>query len=383
MSPASQLASVNLIFHLDELIDQLGLIEEAITLARRNIPSSRIISPERITIAQEFLSNSGLGTGAVDNTLDISSAYVLFGKEEIIYTLKIPRVKDVEYHLNYIEPVISNNHRIHLTAKYYVKGLNSFLTNTPCKRHRNQYICTNSQLEPLGKCVQQLVDGESAQCPMEKVYGQNFTKRIEDANILVSANNVTLTSNCSRQVRELRGSYLIQFSGCTIKLNDEEYTNNNTDVLQKTYLPTTGLTVTPSKIINKMPLQYLQEINLEHRSHIEHLNMTTDNIHWQLHLVSWLSFGTLSTLILVLLAVLVTKTVLSFLPCKSTPFWIPRRTNTGTISTERPTGPGISGLTQDNDTHHHIRQPRFIPQEPRIVKVGDDFPVEGESSGKY
>lgn len=348
--------SVNLIFNLDELIDQLEVLEEAVTLARSNIPSSRIISPDEITIAQEFLKNSGLRMSLLDNILDISSAYVLFGKDEIIYTLKIPRVKETEYQLCYIEPVISNNHRIHLTTMYYLKGPNSFLSSTPCTRYKNEYVCKSSQLEPPGECIQQLVAGKPASCPIEKVYNQDVIKRINDANILISVTNITLTSNCSGQGRDLQGSYLIQFSGCTIKLNNEEYSNSNVDVSPKLYLPTTGLTVTPSKVINKMPLEYLQDFNLEHRSHIEHLNMTTDNIHWKLHLVGWLSFGTLSTVIIILLAAVITWTVLSFLPCKSKTLWAPRRTSTGTIETDLETS------TQEDNKDHLIKQPRLIQQ---------------------
>lgn len=138
-------------------------------MARSNIPSSRIISPDEIIIAQEFLKNSGLKMSLLDNILDISSVYVLFGKDEIIYTLKIPRVKEVEYQLCYIEPVISNNHRIHLTTMYYLKGPNLFLSSTPCTRHKNEYVCKSPQLEPLGECIQQLVAGEPAKCPIEKV----------------------------------------------------------------------------------------------------------------------------------------------------------------------------------------------------------------------
>ncbi|XP_058064546.1 uncharacterized protein LOC131214181, partial [Anopheles bellator] len=123
--------SINLIFHLDELTQQVEIIEEAITLARRNIPSSRIISPDEITLAQEFLKNSGLATNLIDDILDISTAYVLFGKDEIIYTLKVPRIKNAEYTFSYIEPVISNSHRIHLTSTYYLKGPGSLLSRTP------------------------------------------------------------------------------------------------------------------------------------------------------------------------------------------------------------------------------------------------------------
>lgn len=374
--------SINLIFNIDELIDQLGTIEEAITLARFNIPSSRILSTDETTVAQEFLSNRGLGTSLFNDILDISGAYVLFGKNEIIYTLKVPRVKDIEYQLSYIEPVISHGHRIHLTAKYYLKGPNSFLMNNPCTKHRNQYVCKNTQLQPLEKCIQQLINGDPAHCPMEKVYGQNYIKRVDDANIIVNAEHVILNSNCSGHERKLQGSYLIQFSGCTIKLNGEEYSNSNTDLPARLYLPTTGIMVTPSKIINKMPLQYLQEFNLEHRSHIEHLNMTADNLHWKLHLVGWLSFGTLSTVILILLAALVTWTVLSSLWGKSKSTWEPGQTNKETIHLERLTEPGTLGPTKVNSGHHFIQQPRFIPQNSRIKEAEDDFHLEGESLGK-
>ncbi|XP_049548135.1 uncharacterized protein LOC125959358 [Anopheles darlingi] len=161
-------------FHLDELIHQLETIEESITLARHNIPSSRIISAEEIILAQEFLKNSGgLATNAVDDILDTSTAYVLF-EEEIIYTLKVPRIKNVEYTLSYIEPVISDGHRIHLTSTYYLKGPGSFLSKDPCIKHMRQYVCDYSQLEPLDECVQQLVHSRSARCPMEKMYERNI-----------------------------------------------------------------------------------------------------------------------------------------------------------------------------------------------------------------
>lgn len=370
--------SINLIFNLDELIHQLEMIEEAITLARHNIPSSRIISSGEIALAQDFLRSSGLGTSLLDDILDISSAYVLFGKDEIIYTLKVPRIKDIQYQLNFIEPVISNNHQIHLTAKYYLNGPNSFLTNTQCTKHRNQYICNYSQLEPLGECIQQLIDGKSTQCPMEKVYGQNFIKKINEANILVNAENITLTSNCSAQSRELQGSYLIQFSRCTIKLNNEEYTNINADIPLKLYIPTTGLTVTPTKIMDKMPLQYLQDFNLEHRNHIEYLNMTTDNLHWKLHLFSWFSFGTLSTLALVYIVVLTVRTALS-LSNRATRISISGEMNKESTSTSKPT---ITTKTrQDENKDHRIKMPNFIVQQPSVVKAEDDFQAEGESLG--
>lgn len=179
---------------------------------------------------------------------------------------------------------------------------------------------------------------------------------------MASGLDISLTSNCSGQGRKLQGSFLIQFSGCTIKLNNEEYANSNTDVSPKLYLPTTGLTVIPSKVINKMPLQYLQDFNLEHRSNIEHLNLTTNNIHWKLHLFTWLSFGSISTITLWLLAVFGAKTVLPCLSRTSTHFRLQGRPNNRNTVTEDPTELATSRPTQDENSIHINMQPRYISQ---------------------
>lgn len=133
--------------------------------------------------------------------------------------------------------------------------------------------------------------------------------------------------------------------------------------------------VTPTKILDQMPLQYVQNFNLEHRSHIEHLNMTTDNIHWRLHLFGWLSFGTLTTVIILLMVAVTIWIMISFLPSKSTPR---RRSSAVIINAENHTG-----LKQDDNIDHIIRPPRFIPQQPKFVKAEDDFPLEGESLGNH
>jgi hypothetical protein len=218
---------------------------------------------------------------------------------------------------------------------------------------------------------------------LEKVYGRNVIKRIDDGNVMVSAENVTLTSNCTGQDRELRGSYLIQFSGCSIRLNDEVYANSNVDVSPRLYLPTTGLTVTPSKILNRIPLKYLQDLNLEQRNHIAHLNLTTYNLHWKLHLFGWLSLGTSSTQILFLI-VLVLKTVQ---PIRIRTF---RGGKKGVIDAEKLTVAGIPETGQGINLRQGINQgrgdpirlPRFIPQESSSVKAEDGFQVRGESLGK-
>lgn len=184
---------VGLLFSLDEFIQQLEDLEEAIVLAQRNIPSSRIINADEMTRIHHLLEGNGIFAGA----LDFASAYVVLSKESIAYILKIPRIKNAIYDLNFIEPVISNNSRISLLTNYYLQGQSSFALKSLCATNRNLYICPSTQLEPISSCIQQLMKGEPTRCPMERTYSNNIIKRVDDSNIIINDAEVTLTSNCS------------------------------------------------------------------------------------------------------------------------------------------------------------------------------------------
>lgn len=309
---------INLVFNIDELIRQLEFIEEAIDLARRNIPSSRIISIAEMEAVQNFLTENGLETVLVENVLDIASAYIIYNKDTIIYILKVPRVKKAEFTMNYIEPVISNKTRIYLTSNYYLNGPTLYSIKSLCSKYRDIYICPTSKLEPMAECIQQIIRGGTAQCPMERVYTSNIVKRVDDSNLIINDANIQLASNCSTQQRELKGSFLIQFSSCMLKLNGEEYANNNIEIPVKPFIPTTGVKVNSTVIINRIPLEYLQELHLKQREHIKHLNLTTENLHWNIHLFGWLSFGGISTVSIVLIIIFAVWVTKSFIPSRTT-----------------------------------------------------------------
>lgn len=286
--------SVGLLFSLDEFTQQLENLEEALVLAQHGIPSSRVITADEMTRVQNLLEGSGIFIGA----LDFASAYVVSSRESIAYILKIPRIKDTEYSLNYIEPVIYNNSRIHIPTNFYLQGQHSFALKSPCAMNRNLYVCSNSQLEPVTKCIQQLLRGELTHCPTERTYTNNIIKRVDDSNLIINDAEVTLTSNCTL-TRHLKGSFLVQFSNCTLFINDEMYSNIDKAIRLASFTPTTGLQVNSTAIINKIPIEYLQTLHLEQRDHLDHINLKTDNIHFKLKLIGWSSFGFGSLVIII------------------------------------------------------------------------------------
>ncbi|XP_062556776.1 uncharacterized protein LOC134221603 [Armigeres subalbatus] len=233
------LDSLNFIFEIDELLYYLEIIEESITLAGRSIPSSRIIHPEEFSVIRHTLNDNGFRLNSVDDMLNIASAYAVYNNEMFMYTLKIPKIKDVQYKIGLIEPVIANNLRIHLTAQFYIEGQNAFMSKNPCPKMKDLSICSSSNLEPPTECIQQLVSGQqTAKCPMERIYEAKTIRKITEGNIMVTGSNITLSSNCSSE-RLLNGSFLIQYSNCTVKLDDEEYANSDMEI--QPFIPTTGI----------------------------------------------------------------------------------------------------------------------------------------------
>ncbi|XP_062539185.1 uncharacterized protein LOC134207488, partial [Armigeres subalbatus] len=190
-------SSINLLLNIDELIQQIETIGDAITLARLNIPSSRLISLAELTVAQRFLKDQGLDVATAESVLEIAEAYVITTKDSIKYILRIPKVTNEAYTLYQIEPVISNGTRVHLKASFYLNGTTPFCSKSVCDQHAEQFICQSSELETPSKCMQKLISGSSAHCPIEKIYGRNIVKRINEATIIIQDANITIQSNCS------------------------------------------------------------------------------------------------------------------------------------------------------------------------------------------
>lgn len=126
-----RMSSVNLLFNIDELTKHLETIEEAIALARANIPSSRLITAQELQLARNFISDNHLGLDSPNDILDIAGAYILHNALQIIYVLKIPKIKAINYELYYIEPIINNGSKIHIQSNYLLKGIKSYTVQSP------------------------------------------------------------------------------------------------------------------------------------------------------------------------------------------------------------------------------------------------------------
>lgn len=344
---SNEMNSVNLLFQIDELINYLETIEEAITLARANIPSSRLVTAEEVQLAKNVIADNHLGLDTPNDILDIASVYILHNAHQIIYVLKIPKIKAINYELYYIEPIVNNGSKIHIQSNYLLKGIKTYSVQSLCPKMKNLYVCSSSELKPADPCLSRIISGSPADCPMERTYGQNHIKRINEVNIIVNDGNITLSSNCLEEPKELIGSYLIQISNCSVYMDGEEYINLDTVIPVNSFVPTTGLKVNATKFINRIPLEYLQTFHLEHRKTLEKLNLTTENIQGRLNIFKLLSIGSISTSTIIIIGLFIV--------------WFLRSIHSRAKSTTKETPPPTPIM--EHSPVACVRQPRLIPQQ--------------------
>lgn len=342
-----RLNSVHLLFNIDELIRHLETIEEAVTLARANIPSSRLITVQELQLARNFIMDNRLGLDSPNDILDIASAYILHHTKQIVYVLKIPKIKAINYELFYVEPITNNGSKIHVRTNYFLKGIKLYTMRSLCPRIKDLYICSSSQTRLADSCITKLMSGSPTECSMEKTYGQNHIKRINEVNIIINDGNLTLSSNCLEHPKKLVGSFLVQISNCTAYMDGEEYINLDTLIPVKSFIPTTGLKVNSTKIVNRIPLEYLQTFHLEHRETLRKLNLTTENIQGRINIFKWLSLGSISTTTIIIVGIIGIWLARNVIPSRKT---------TDEEATTRP---------EPEEEQHPVspfKRPRLIPQ---------------------
>lgn len=136
------------------------------------------------------------------------------------------------------------------------------------------------------------------------------------------------------------------------------------EIPAKSFMPTTGVKVNSTITINRIPLEYLQELHTEQRQHIHHLNLTTENLHWNVHLFGWLSIGGISTISIFLVVIIILWITKSFIPQRSTVVIsreAPREDEENPASTSSTSRP--SNNPRNASTTSRFPNIPFIPQE--------------------
>ncbi|XP_052870848.1 uncharacterized protein LOC128276427, partial [Anopheles cruzii] len=286
-----ELQQLIIISNLDSLQNHLESIEEAIILAKHGIPSSKILSMEELKEMMNFLSEHNISISSPEEMLAKSTAQVTMNTTHVIYMLKYPQTSKYTFEYNYVNSIITNKKRILLRQNHFIQNqTHIFELLQPCKEEdRDLYICASETLQQPSECVQRIIQGNHSDCVFEKVYSDGIIKRIDETNILINDAIAEISSNCSNINQQLQGSFLIQFSKCSLYINGEEFTNFETTIPARSYHPTLGLMATEVNVIDEPPAKYLNNLTLEHRDKLKTISLQNNSLSWKINL-----FGSLS-----------------------------------------------------------------------------------------
>lgn len=281
---------------IDALQKQLEEFEEAIMLANKEMPSSKLFTIHDIKAIMGYLDNYGTRYSSFEEIMTRSSAQVMVNNTHMVYILKIPQTSKKEYEYSFIDPLVKDMKRVFTKQNYVLSNEEeTFELDQPCNRHNGQYICDSSSLSPATECINHLLHGRTSSCTMEKVYSKGIIKRISEAILLVNNAVAEIHSSCSNMTQIVNGSFLIHFEKCNILVNGEAYDNHEVILNGRPYTPTTGVVIIESDIIDSPP-EYIQDLTLPKRDHLQAVEFNYSS--------KWIYGSSGAALILVITAVI-------------------------------------------------------------------------------
>ncbi|XP_052901607.1 uncharacterized protein LOC128309289, partial [Anopheles moucheti] len=103
------------------------------------------------------------------------------------------------------------------------------------------------------------------------------------------------TTHVLNSKQYLNGSFIIQFENCSIKINDEIFSNTEVIIPRRSHHSTLGLIVNETSLEDNPPTEFLNNITLENRRILQTINLQNESLEFKLHL-----FGSIGTTTIVI-----------------------------------------------------------------------------------
>lgn len=290
-----ELNLLTIISNIDVIQHQLEVLEDAIILAKKGIPSSQIFSMKDFLKIKAFLKQQQIPVTSFENLLTKASTQIAINDTHVIYMLKIPQLSTEVFSYEFINPLIQDEKQIHIQSNYIIiNKTHVYEAIKQCEEESEYYICEPDLMKLSSQCINNLIRLQHANCTYEKAYNIGIIKRINEATILLNNVNVTLQTNCTNNTQHLEGSYLIHFEQCEIYLDNDHYINMAMEIPKRMFRPTTGIIAIEDHIIDIPPPEVLANLTMIHRSMLQHVYLQNNSLRWKLHTFGSISFLTLS-----------------------------------------------------------------------------------------
>ena len=264
-----------ILFNMETLQEQIEALEEAVIMAKHGIASSKLLTSQDLKTIKNFLQNYGVHLSTFEELLSQSTAQVMINNTHMIYTLKVTQTSEPLYDYNYIDSLIKNQKGVSIGHNYLLQNSSKvYELSQPCQEKDHIFVCENAFVIEPSECIDRITKGKNSNCTFEKVYSNGIIKRINQATLLINNAVARVQSNCSETTQTMNGSFLIIFEKCNLWINGITYSNFETTIQSQSYFPTTGIFVKEVSIKDAPPLEYIQNMTLEHRDRLDTVQFT-------------------------------------------------------------------------------------------------------------
>lgn len=281
------------IMKIDMINKILEDIAEAITLSKMALTSSKVLSPNEISVIKSILDDQGVRTDLPDEALNLVKPVIAVNEKTLLYIINIPQVNQEEQSMLRIIPVTKNGQIITQFPKFLIKWKENLYSTTQPYEYiqRSTYIAKFSD-----NCIEPLINGKTGKCSTKESSKTDIRLLTDDLILLDNAKNDLLRSNCGPDDRNLTGNILITFSNCSIHCRNQTFLSNtkitNTTIIQGAM---------HNLLMDQQPeqdvLQIINNMAITNRQKIDHVYlMQFDNKLWDWSLLGGISISMILTI---------------------------------------------------------------------------------------
>lgn len=215
-------------YNIDLLNMHLTGIAEAVTLARLNIISKHILSPQELSELYLFFEKQSVNIKTDENIYEFLGLQAYFNDTNIIFNIRIPVIPKDSYSLFHIIPLPIHNNKIIKSKPYVLINPNyiQFL-DAKCNNIERTFYCHETfhrEETKNSRCIGNLITNKPASCELQE---ETTTTQIIQPEpnylLLINVPESTFNTTCGPANQKINGTVLIHFENCDVTINQVTY----------------------------------------------------------------------------------------------------------------------------------------------------------------
>lgn len=274
-------------YNIDLLNSHLTNIAEAIMMARLNIISKQILSPEELSDIYDFFQNRSIEIKSDENIYELLGLQAYYNNTNIVFNIQIPVILEDSYSFFHIIPLPINKTQKIVAKPYAIlnhKNIQYFDDKCPqiegifyCQESKNQEHIFNAT------CIPNLMNNKPAECRIEEQSGNSEVIQLDNNYIvLINIPEIAIKSTCEPSELQIKGTLIIHFQNCQIEINQMIYESSSHVYWDDIHIYPLSLspinTTTTPGVLNLQKLQKYQFKNKELIEILQTRNIQTNSL---------------------------------------------------------------------------------------------------------